>query len=534
MSANEKDVLHTRLELHFNDRVVRCFSERPADVNQMFLQSAKRHPAGEALVCGERRMSWQVFYNQVMRIAHGLVQHGVQPGDRVALLLGNDIEFVLTVFAASAVGAVSVPLSIREQTPGLAYILQHSGATLIVHDADLADRLPAAPDLPELQHRFSVGACSGSKPFETLTACTPLAATVPVAEEDVAVIMYTSGTTGFPKGAMLTHLNIVHSVMHYELSLSLGPTERGGAVVPLSHVTGLVGLIMVMVRTVGTLLIVPHFKASDFLKLAARERMTFTVMVPAMYKLCLLQDDFDQHDLTAWRVGGFGGAPMPSATLDTLSLKLPQLALSNCYGATETASPATIMPPLFTRAHLDSVGLNVACAEVVVVDDNGRELPRGEVGEIWLKGPMVIKGYWNNPQATVDNFSSGFWHSGDVGCMDADGFLYVMDRRKDMLNRGGYKIYSVEVENVLCQHPQVLEAAVVAKPCPVLGERVHVFVAAKVGSTLNADDLKAFCATRLADYKVPETYTLSSEPLPRNANGKLLKRELRERLLSLA
>jgi acyl-CoA synthetase (AMP-forming)/AMP-acid ligase II len=164
------------------------------------------------------------------------------------------------------------------------------------------------------------------------------------------------------------------------------------------------------------------------------------------------------------------------------------------------------------------------------MDDEGREMPRGEAGELWLKGPMVVKGYWNNPEATTENFCSGFWRSGDVGRMDADGFVYVMDRYKDMLNRGGYKIFSIEVENVLCEHPGVLEAAVVAKPCKVLGDRVHVFVAAKSGWNLDVEQLTAYCAQRLSDYKVPESYTLTTDPLPRNANGKLLKRELRDRL----
>ena len=524
---------NTRLELHFRDRLLRCFAQRPADINQMLRESAGRNPGGEAVLCGNRRLSWQTLENQVMRVAQGLLQHGVKPGDRVALLLGNEIEFVLTVFAASAVGAVSVPLSIREQTPGLTYILKHSGASALVHDAMLENRLPDATQTPALRHRFVVGARNqDSRSFEQLLGCDPLTATVPVAEEDVAVIMYTSGTTGFPKGAMLTHLNVVHSVLHYARALSLGPAERGLVVVPLSHVTGLVGLLMVTLGLGGTLLIAPEFKAANFLELAERERMTFTIMVPAMYNLCLLQADFSAHDLSAWRAGGYGGAPMPTSTIDRLAQHLPQLGLSNCYGATETASPVTIMPPQHTRAHMDSVGLTLPCAEVAVMDEAAREVSHGDVGELWLKGPMVVRGYWNNPQATAESFVGGFWRSGDLGRIDAEGFVYVLDRSKDMVNRGGYKIFSIEVENVLCQHPDVLEAAVVAKVCPVLGERVHVFIAAKAGHTLNTEDLRLFCAARLSDYKVPESYTLSAEPLPRNANGKLLKRVLRESLLA--
>lgn len=522
-----------RLERHFGDRVLRCFAERPADLNAMWRAAARRRPDAEAVVCGNRRLNWAQFEQQVLCAAAGLQAHGVRPGDRVALLLGNDIEFVVASFAVLAAGGVIVPLSIREQTPGLVYVLRNSGASVLVHDASLHERVPASNDLPALRHRIVAGAgVHDPAGFERLLAHPPLADCEPVSEEDVALIMYTSGTTGFPKGAMLTHLNVVHSVLHYAQALGLDETVRGAVVVPLSHVTGLVGLMMVTLGLGGTLIVLPQFKAAQFLPLAAAERMSFTIMVPAMYKLCLLQEDLARHELSAWKVGGYGGAPMPPETIDHLARELPSLRLSNCYGATETTSPVTVMPAELTRDHLESVGLALPCAQIAVMNDEGCEVPAGEVGELWLKGPMVVKGYWENPEATRDGFVGGYWRSGDVGCVDAQGFVHVLDRRKDMLNRGGYKIFSVEVENTLCEHPDVLEAAVVAKPCPVLGERVHVFVTARAGRTLDAQCLRDFCASRLSDYKVPETYSLRDQPLPRNANGKILKRQLRDELLA--
>jgi len=210
---------------------------------------------------------------------------------------------------------------------------------------------------------------------------------------------------------------------------------------------------MVMARCAGTLIIVPDFKAPDYLKTAPRERVTQTVMVPAMYNLCLLQADFDSYDLSSWRIGGYGGAPMPVATIERLAEKLPGLKLVNAYGATETSSPSTIMPPEYTASHLDSVGLPCPGATIIVVDADGREVPRGEVGEIWIHGGSVIKGYWNNPAATAAGFTGGFWHSGDLGSIDADNFVRVVDRQKDMINRGGLKIYSAEVESVHAGHP---------------------------------------------------------------------------------
>jgi len=218
---------------------------------------------------------------------------------------------------------------------------------------------------------------------------------------------------------------------------------------------------------------------------------------------------------------------MPVATIEKLDAKIPGLKLMNCYGATETTSPSTIMPGELTARHIDSVGLPCPGATIIVVDAEGRELPRGEIGELWIRSGSVIKGYWNNPAATAENFTGGFWHSGDLGSIDAENFVRVFDRRKDMINRGGLKIYSAEVESVLAGHPGVVESAIIAKPCPVLGERVHAVIVTR-NKDVSGETLRAWCAERLSDYKVPETVALISEPLPRNANGKVMKRQLRD------
>lgn len=519
-----------RHEAHFGDRVVRCFTERAPHTYGIFVATLARHPDNEALVAGETRLTYRQLAAESDRIAAGLVAHGIRAGDRVGMLLGNRVEFVTVLLACLRIGAICVPLGTRLQTPEIAYILDHCGAALLVHEAELADRLPPAADVPKLIHRFSAGGtCTGSQPFAKLQQDGIPPAADP-AEQDTAVILYTSGTTGRPKGAMLAHINIVHSALHFQYCMGLTPADRSLLAVPASHVTGLIAIIVTAWQGGGAVIMVPEFKARDFLPLAAKEKLTHTIMVPAMYNLCLLQPDFDRHDLSSWRVGGYGGAPMPQATIAALAQKLPQLGLMNAYGATETTSPTTMMPPEKSATQSDSVGLEVPCGEVIVVDSEGREVPRGETGEIWIRGPMVVPGYWNNPEATAREFTAGFWHSGDIGSIDAEGFVRVFDRVKDMINRGGYKVFSVEVENVLSHHPGVLESAIIARPCPVLGERVHAFVARKDGAAITESELKTFCAGRLADYKVPETFTLLDEPLPRNANGKLLKRVLRERL----
>jgi acyl-CoA synthetase (AMP-forming)/AMP-acid ligase II len=514
-----------RLEARFGDRVVPAFSERPKSIWAMIADAAAQNPDGEALVCGDRRVTWREAAQQSAQIAAGFRKMGLQRGDRVALLLGNRIEFVLALFAAAHAGLVTVLLSPRQQKPEIAYVLTDCGAKLLVHEATLADRLPDARDVPDLTHRIAVDD-AGASPFSGLAGNEPSPQPVAVGEEDTAMILYTSGTTGRPKGAMLAHCNVVHSSMIFVSCLKLTAADRSIAAVPLGHVTGVVANIMTMVRCAGALIIMAEFKAAEYLKVAARERVTYTVMVPAMYNLCLLQPDFDSYDLSSWRIGGFGGAPMPVATIERLKDRIPGLKLANCYGATETTSPSTMMPGELTASHIDSVGLPCPGADIIVVDADGRELPRGEIGEIWIRSGSVIKGYWNNPKATAENFTGGFWHSGDLGSIDAQNFVRVFDRQKDMINRGGLKIYSAEVESVLSGHPAVVESAIIAKPCPVLGERVHAVIVAR--SDVSADALRAWCAERLSDYKVPETIDLTTDPLPRNANGKVMKRQLRE------
>ncbi len=428
------------------------------------------------IICGARRLTWREVVAQSADIAAGFAKLGLVPGDRVAVLLGNRIEFVLTMFAAAHAGLVTVLLSVRQQKPEIAYVLTDCGAKLLLHEAALADRLPDARDVPELRHRIAVDEDAARSQFPTLLGNASAPPSAKVGEEDTAMILYTSGTTGKPKGAMLAHCNVIHSSMVFVACLQLTPKDRSIAAVPLGHVTGVVANITTMASCAGTLIIMPEFKAAEYLKLAARERVTYTVMVPAMYNLCLLQPDFDSYDLSSWRIGGFGGAPMPIATIEKLAAKIPGLQLANCYGATETTSPSTMMPAQFVASHIDSVGLPCPGATIIAVDAAGRALPPGEIGEIWIRSGSVIKGYWNNPKATAENFTGGFWHSGDLGSVDADNFVRVFDRQKDMINRGGLKIYSAEVESVLAGHPAVIESAIIAKPCPVLGERVHAVV----------------------------------------------------------
>src|SRR3954451_2761481 len=458
MDWSQHSIPAMQLEPRFGDRIVPAFCERPGSIPAMVAEAVARNGDGEALVCGATRMTWREVAQRSAQIAAGFQKLGLQRGDRVAVLLGNRIEFVLALLGAAHLGLVTVLLSTRQQKPEIAYVLTDCGARLLINEASLADRLPDAGDVPDLLHRISVDD-RGTSAFFDLAANEPVPEPADVGEEDIAMILYTSGTTGRPKGAMLAHCNVVHSAMIYEACMELTAADSSIAAVPLAHVTGVVANIMSMVRCSGTLIIVAEFKAAEYLNIASRERVTQTVMVPAMYNLCLLQADFDSYDLSSWRIGGYGGAPMPIATIEKLAANIPGLKLINAYGSTETTSPSTMMPPELTASHIDSVGLPCPGAHIIVMDGDGRELPRGEIGEIWIHSGSGIKGYWNNATATAESFTGGYWHSGDLGSIDHRDFVRVFDRQKDMINRGGLKIYSAEVESVLAGHPDIVESA---------------------------------------------------------------------------
>ena len=530
-----------RTETHFDGRSLRCFTDRPASFYAMFMQAVAMHPDNEALACNEQRWTYRQLDAEINRIANGLAARGLQAGERVVMFISNRAEFVSVLFALQKLGVIAVPVGTREQGPGLAYILRQCNAAGIIFDDDLAERLPDEASAPALRLRISTGKTDSARRTYSASASGTIADTltaidgpdVPVAtvdEETCACILYTSGTTGNPKGAMLTHFNIAHSVIHFQITLKLTHEDRAALAVPASHVTGLIALIAVMVHVGGTLVIVPEFKAASFVELAARERITYSLMVPAMYQLCLLQPAFRTLDLSRWRVGGYGGAPMPVPTVQALAEAVPGLTLVNCYGSTEVTSPATIMPLGLSAIYNDSVGIAVPCGDIRVMNENGQPVATGESGELWIGGPMVVPGYWDNPEATAKGFADGCWRSGDLGSVDEQGLVRIFDRIKDMINRGGFKIYSVEVENALMAWPGVVEAAVVGYPCPVLGERVHAYLYAPdaPASATDPEAVRAHCAARLADYKVPEQVYFTSDPLPRNANGKILKRSLRQ------
>lgn len=524
-----------RQEVLYGNRIVSCFADRPPTLDAMLRDAAAQYADQTALVEGDRRLTYAELDARVTDIAAGLLRAGFTKGERLALLMGNEIEFVVAFLAAARIGMISVPMNTRQRRPEIEFVLNQCQASAVVLDIEFAANMPEPAATPSLRAVYAVGD-GGARPddlpkgitaFETLAHPGADPALPKVDQEDTLCLLYTSGTTGNPKGAMLTNVSVIHSVMHYAWAFGLREGDVAFLSVPASHVTGVVAILLSTIYVGGKTVIMKAFKARRFLELATKERINYTLMVPAMYNLCLLDPEFTGFDLSSWRVAGFGGAPMPQATIDRLRAELPALTLQNVYGSTETTSPVTILPPGAIYTHADTVGQVLPLADIIVVDDEGHEVAPGESGELLIGGPMVVPGYWDNPEGTAKGFTMGYWVSGDIGTKDAEGFVRVFDRKKDMINRGGFKIYCIEVENVLSHHPSVIEAAVVGRPDPVLGEKVHAFIWNE-GRSVTESDIKLFCSERLSDYKVPDMVTILPAPLTRNANGKVLKNLLRD------
>lgn len=514
-------------------REVLCYGDRPAGLPALLAAAVERGPEREAVVDGAERLGWRELARQARRLAGGLRRAGVEPGDRVASLLVNGIPFCLAVFAAAELGAVLVPLNTKLRRDELAFMLRNAGARVLLANPEWYEEIaPVRAQLPCTAYVLTAERPpAGTRPFAALLEAPEPpgpAPTAAAADDAPAFILYTSGTTGRPKGAVLTHANVLHSCLNYQRVYGLRDGERSLVTVPLFHVTGLVAQLLTMTAVAGTTVLMPRFEAARALGLLRDERVTHMVAAPTVYVMLLAQPGAGEVALPDFRVVGYGGAPIASDTVRRLRAWLPAARLHNTYGLTETASPATCLPDGDALARVGSVGWPVPVAECRTVDpETGRECAADEVGELWVKGPMVAAGYWADPAATAAAIVEDGWlRTGDLAAIDAAGYVTIKDRLKDMINRGGEKVYCVEVEEVLCGHPGILEVAVVGLPDRVYGEIVKACVVPRPGAVLDPEEVRAWVRARLARFKTPEIVEVR-EALPRNPNGKVVKALLR-------
>ena len=522
------------------------------------------------LVYEDDRLSFAEHFQMAASFAHALVErHGVRVGDRVAIAMRNFPEWVIAFWGAAAIGAVVVPLNAWWTGPELAYGLADSGSKVAVLDAERLERLAgelvelraggleccivARPDEDERFERAASLLASGEveKMESLLAAYAEAEPTLPPAEispDDNATIFYTSGTTGKPKGALGTQRNICTNLMSLgfvnargNLTASREHLERTAdgdeqtaylLTVPLFHATGCHAILVPTTTIGGKLVMMRRFNPERALELIERERVTIFGGVPTVAWQVIDSPDFEKRDTSSVRAVAYGGAPAPPELLRKIREHFPAGSASNGYGLTETSSVTSLNSGEDYFAKPDSVGPPVPVVEVRVVGPDGEDVPTGEVGELWIKGPNVVRGYWNKPEATALSFSDGWLRSGDVARLDEEGFIYIVDRAKDMVIRGGENVYSAEVEAAIFEHPAVADAAVIGVPHEVLGEEVGAVVVVRPGCALTADELRAHVGERLAAFKVPAHVFFYEGELPRNPAGKVLKRELRTEVLA--
>ncbi|WP_338743352.1 class I adenylate-forming enzyme family protein [Actinomadura luteofluorescens] len=524
------------------------------------LEISRLHGDKDFLVYGDDRLTFAEHHARAAAFARRLVdRYGIAKGDRVAIAMRNYPEWSVAFFGAAVAGAVVVPLNAWWSAAELEYGLADSGAKVLVADAERAERLAGV--LPGLGVACLVARADGAVPagaeaFEDAAGAAgdPADATlpdmtlpdVPLGPEDDATIFYTSGTTGRPKGALGTHRNIAGNPISLAYGIMSAGVRAGRTVeelatpqprvtllsVPFFHATGCHSVLVSSALQGGTVVLMYKWDVRRALELIERERVTGFGGVPTMAWQVLTSPEFGEFDTSSLTGVSYGGAPAAPALVDKIRERLPERMPGNGYGLTETSSVTTYNGGVNYLERPESVGPPVAVCDVRVVGPAGEELPAGEVGELLIKGPNVIKGYWNKPEATAAAFVDGWFHSGDLARLDADGFVYIVDRAKDMLIRGGENIYCAEVEAALYEHPAVADCAVIGVPHQVLGEEVGAVIVPRPGAAVSERELREFLGGRIAAFKVPVHVWFREEGLPRNPGGKILKTRLREELLA--
>jgi len=485
-------------------------------------------PERTALIYEDGQRTYGEFDREINRVAHGLRALGVNHGDRVAYLDLNHPRFFVTLFATAKLGAIFVPLNFRLTGPELSFIINDAGVHTLVHDdmfAPVIDQIRG--ELP-CRNLVSPTARDGVRPWSELTHDQrDSEIDTQVSSDETAVIMYTSGTTGRPKGAMLTHGNFLWNNINALLSYDTLMDDRTLVVAPLFHIGGLNVTPLVAFLKGATVVLERQFDPQRVLTLIPQHRITTMFGVPAMFLFMSQMPQFGETDLSSVRTFICGGAPVPEALIRLYGTR--GITFAQGYGLTETAPFASLVPIPRALDKIGSAGVPPFFTDVQCVDDRDQPVPAGERGEVVIKGPNVMKGYWNRPEATAEAIRDGGWfHSGDVGVMDDEGYLYIVDRKKDMIISGGENIYPAEVEDCIYKHPDVAEVAVIGVPDPRWGETVCAIVVAKPGTSPTAQDIIDFTQGKLARFKQPRSVVFT-DLLPRNPAGKVLKFELRER-----
>jgi len=526
---------------------IRTFKNAPPNVRLLW-QSTAQFAERDYLVYGDERLTYAQAHAQVASVANWLMAQGVKPGDRVAIAMRNYPEWMLIYWACACIGVACVGMNAWWTAAEMAYGLKDAEPKVLFADAERIARLAEQPGMLGDALLVTVRAepPAGAVAWADVAAHGGALPDVAVDPDDDLCIFYTSGTTGFPKGAQLTHRSCVSNLMNMMFAgqASALATQRATGVAPpatpptpvtlvttpLFHVTANNCGAYATTAAGGKMVLMYRWDAGEALKLIARERCTSAGGVPVMARELITHPDFDKYDTSSLLSVGGGGAQLQPDLVDKIDKAVATARPNTGYGMTETSGIITSISGDFFVDKPASCGRAMPTFEVKVVGDDGQPLPPGQPGELWVRGAPVIKGYINRPEATAESITDGWLHTGDVAYLDDEQFIYLVDRKKDMVLRGGENIYCAEVESALHGHPAVQECSVFGVADPRLGEEVGVAIFLQPGETVTPDALRAHCAGVIAKHKIPRYIWMMDAPLPRNANGKFLKRELRDTL----
>jgi len=475
-------------------------------------------PDAEAVVDGDTRYSFRALGERCRRLVGGLYGLGLEAQDRVAILAANSAPYLEAYLGIPAGNLVIVPLNTRQAEPELRYALEDSGTKVLITDRDPGGLAEVVEHIVSIPDGYA-SLLDGAEERELGTDVT---------SDTLAGLFYTGGTTGVSKGVMLSHGNLIANGFHMMVTQHLLPGDRYAVIAPMFHAAGSFA-VLASVWTGGCQVMLPVFDPEGAVDLLEREAITGTLVVPTMLAAMAEAQLAKPRDVSSLRELGHGGSPIATEVVRRAHKAFAGTRLTHWYGATETAPIATALPDeqdVLDGARARSCGQPTVGLDVRIVDPDDAEVPIGDVGEVVIRGANVMQGYWNKPEQTATALRNGWYHTGDVGYMDDAGYLFLVDRLKDMVVSGGENVYSTEVEEVLYQHPMVLEAAVFGVPDETWGEAVHAVVVPR--GEVSTDELVAHCKKHLGGYKIPKQIVLQEEPLPKSGPGKVLKRELRE------
>lgn len=506
-------------------------------------QQAMTTPTKVAYHFEGQNVSYEQLEQQVGKFAQGLQQQGIERGDHVALLLGNTPHFIISLYAVMRIGATAVPVNPTYTKDEISYILKNAEVKgVIALDVMLplveiaASAFPAiktfilcetTPNIAERVEAMEPNVRNKTQLFQhVLQQANGTAEIANIHEDDTAVILYTSGTTGQPKGAMLTHKNLYSNARDIGVYLNMDENDRVIATLPVFHVFALTVVVNAPLMKGATILLAPRFSPQHIYALAKEQQATIFAGVPTMFNFLLQWQDGDRSDFSHLRLAISGGASLPVALLHAFEEQF-NVRISEGYGLSE-ASPVACFNPLDRERKAGSIGTSIPNVENKIVNEHGEEVAIGEVGELIVRGPNVMKGYYKMPEETALAIRDGWLYTGDLAKQDEEGYFYIVDRKKDLINVGGFNVYPREVEEVIYAHPNVVEAAVVGFPDATFGEAVHAFIVLKEPTT-TVDDIVAHCREHLVKYKVPTIIEFIDE-LPKNSTGKILRRSFKEQV----